>query len=296
MRYATPAAFERALANRLRARRAYDGQSIDRMRTAIAFERLMARLLTIAPNRWVLKGGFALDCRLGANARTTQDIDFVFRVTEEEAIQDFRAATALNLGDFFTFTVTHAPTFDDLSEPVTRIHSDCQLAGKLFRRVTIDVSFQSSDTVEPDAIVGHDYLDFADVPRITIPTIPLSRHIAEKVHAYTRLYASGTSSRVKDLVDIVAIAATQSLIADELLQALTSVFSGRAAHLLPSALPPPPDTWAIPYRRLAAELALAADLASGYTIAQAFLDPLLAGKISVHATWDAPSRTWRTAL
>jgi hypothetical protein len=46
--------------------------SLDRLRKQVVFERLIARLVVAAPNRWVLKGGFALDLRLGARARSTK--------------------------------------------------------------------------------------------------------------------------------------------------------------------------------------------------------------------------------
>jgi hypothetical protein len=49
MRYPTATAFRRALEDRLNRR---------------APTRLLARLLTISPDRWLLKGGLALDFRL----------------------------------------------------------------------------------------------------------------------------------------------------------------------------------------------------------------------------------------
>jgi hypothetical protein len=57
-----------ALEQRLRDR-APDGASLARDRKRVAFDRLLARLVTVAEGRWVLKGGFALDLRLDARAR-----------------------------------------------------------------------------------------------------------------------------------------------------------------------------------------------------------------------------------
>jgi len=45
------------------------GVSLVRLRKSVAFDRLLARLFTVAPDRWVLKGGLALDYRLGTKAR-----------------------------------------------------------------------------------------------------------------------------------------------------------------------------------------------------------------------------------
>ena len=42
---------------------------------ASAFERLLVRLELGAPGRWVVKGGMALEMRLGDRARSTRDLD-----------------------------------------------------------------------------------------------------------------------------------------------------------------------------------------------------------------------------
>jgi predicted nucleotidyltransferase component of viral defense system len=54
-----------------------------------------------APHRWVLKGGFALDLRLGAKARSTKDIDLARRDDADHATADLLAAQATNLEDYF---------------------------------------------------------------------------------------------------------------------------------------------------------------------------------------------------
>ena len=74
MRYASTTAFRAALESRLKAART-DAVGISRLRKRVVFERLIARLNEIAPDAWVLKGGFALELRLGAQARTTKDVD-----------------------------------------------------------------------------------------------------------------------------------------------------------------------------------------------------------------------------
>ena len=75
MRYASAAAFRSALEAQVRLRSQGGGPSIVRLRKAIAFERLLARLLAVAPDRWMLKGALALDFRLGVHARATMDMD-----------------------------------------------------------------------------------------------------------------------------------------------------------------------------------------------------------------------------
>lgn len=42
-----------------------------------AFERVLARLVADQPQSWLLKGGLALQWRLGERARTAQDLDIL---------------------------------------------------------------------------------------------------------------------------------------------------------------------------------------------------------------------------
>jgi hypothetical protein len=65
MRPGSAAAFRTALEARLQAEQG-DGVGISRLRKRVVFERLLARLEAVAPEGWYLKGGFALELRLGA--------------------------------------------------------------------------------------------------------------------------------------------------------------------------------------------------------------------------------------
>lgn len=70
MKYATPGAFRAALETRLKNEQT-DGVGVSRLRKRVVFERLLARLQAVAPDSWYLKGGFALELRLGGQARST---------------------------------------------------------------------------------------------------------------------------------------------------------------------------------------------------------------------------------
>ncbi|MBA2520127.1 MAG: hypothetical protein H0V24_10700 [Chloroflexia bacterium] len=51
------------------------GASLSRLRKMVVRDRLLARLLHAAPDRWIVKGGVALDLRLGVLAKSTKDLD-----------------------------------------------------------------------------------------------------------------------------------------------------------------------------------------------------------------------------
>jgi hypothetical protein len=75
MRYETAGAFRTALEQRLRNSSQQTHLPLHWLRKQVAFDRLLARLLLVAPDRWVLKGALALEYRFGERAWTTRDLD-----------------------------------------------------------------------------------------------------------------------------------------------------------------------------------------------------------------------------
>ena len=297
MKYATDAAFRAALEQRLQTiAEEHRHTSLMRLRKLVVFDRLMARLLVVAPDRWVVKGGVALDLRLGHRARTTKDLDLARQDSQEQAEADLIDTQAIDLGDYFVVAVERTDVLEpDDDETAVRYRVTAELAGRLFDRVVVDIGFGDPLPVEPDYLQGLGLLAFAGVPPITVPALPLDRHVAEKVHAYTRTYeGERSSSRVKDLVDLVLIPSAAAFDAGHLYQAIRGTFQHRRGHAMPQALPPPPVNWATPYRRLAGDLGLELDIAVGHRQAASFLDPILGGHLSDTAQWDPLSGTWST--
>ncbi|MBK9342964.1 MAG: nucleotidyl transferase AbiEii/AbiGii toxin family protein [Dehalococcoidia bacterium] len=113
-----------------------------------------------------------------------------------------------------------------------------------------------------------------------------------KLHAYTRRYEGAESGRPKDLVDLALIAQLFSLDAARFLLDLREVFASRGNPCeLPSDLPSPPAEWRVPYRQLALEVGLDADLNAGHTAAAAMLDSVLQGKVQSGA-WNPQAQRW----
>ena len=75
MKYASAAAFRAALEQRLKHDADGDGARLMRLRKRVAFDRLLVRLEAVASGRWLLKGAYALDLRMGDRSRTTMDVD-----------------------------------------------------------------------------------------------------------------------------------------------------------------------------------------------------------------------------
>jgi hypothetical protein len=294
MKYATPEAFRVALEQRLLARSREGAFSLPRLRKAVVFDRYLARLLVVAPDRWLIKGGVALDLRYGAKARMTKDMDLGHQQAEEDATADLMAAAALGLGDFFRFTARRTTKLDNLQDGVAvRYQISSVLAGRRFEDVQVDVGLRSSIAVGSDRVPGTDLLTFADIERIEIPALPLAFHVAEKLHAYTQTFHDQRrNTRAKDLVDLILIRSTAAFAAIQLRDAIQTGFSGRDSQPIPTALPLPPAIWEERYRALAADVGLDPDVTTGYRLAAAFLDPVLDGSVTDRAIWDPSLGSW----
>lgn len=282
-----------ALDQRLKMAAEETGLGLARLRKRVAFELFLRRLVEAAPGRWVLKGALALDFRLDAATRPTKDIDLGRDDDEAAAIEDLVAAEQLDLGDFFSFATTRAPTFDEATEfRAVRFHVRAELAERVFERFVLDIGFADRFTWTPDTIRTSDFLSFAGIAPIEVPAIPLAQHIAEKVHAYTGVYGRSDrlSTRPKDLIDIILIAGSEEIDASALHAALVVTFAGRDRQGLPATLPTPPPTWTEPYARLAEEVGLEPDLDAAFNRAAAFLDPVFAGRNE--GRWNSNVQAW----
>jgi len=226
-------------------------------------------------------------------ARTTRDVDLAWQVQEDELLEKLIEASIEDTGDFFSFRIERTTADPDRMGGAHRYRVEASLAGRVFETFLLDVGEGDGLlTARSESLQTSDLLGFAGIEPVTVPVIPLTRQVAEKLHAYTRRYEGGrTSSWPKDLVDMVLIAQLFSLDAAALLHDLQDVFTGRTTHQLPSNLPAPPAEWRVPYRQLASEVGLDADLKAGHEVAAGMLDAVLEGKV-LSGTWNPRGQHW----
>lgn len=298
MRYPSSSAFRSALERRLLAHSRETGLPLARLRKEVAFDRWLARLLVVAPGRWVLKGGLALDYRFGDRARSTRDIDLAMAGGEEEATIALLAGQAADLGDFFVFSVERTAKLDELQEgAAVRYRVRAELGGRLFEEFVVDVGFDIPPETGIEVLRGPDHLGFAEIAPVEAPALVLEIQVAEKLHAYTRGYGQGgvQSTRVKDLVDIALIAISRSIDADDLRSAIDRTFASRGKHGIPNALPKPPADWRVPFRRMASEIGVDEDLDTGHLVASLLIDPVLNGA-AAGGVWDPATKRWTVSV
>lgn len=247
---------------RLVNRAAETGQDVGRLRRQLVFQRILARLAL--DDCWVLKGGFALEVRLADVARATRDLDLAALVdTSTTGIQD-QLDEALDHDvddDGFTFVVSAArriaPEQAGVAAWGTSVNA--HLGGRLFQSVHVDVSARPEEVRDGvERLVVPPGVDGVGLAPVSVLTVDVAQHAAEKFHALTRGYADGRpSSRVKDLVDIVLLIEAGLLPDDRLGERLIHVHAVRDGALPPARIPEPPAAWRVEYARLVADLRLA---------------------------------------
>lgn len=258
MKYATPTDFRRALVDKLTHQARREGVPVGRLQKYVAFERFLARLSREESERWVLKGGYALELRLARYGRATRDLDLNAPPPAESDMHDaLQRVAELDLGDYFTFTVGLPTSRSVLAGPPLggyRFSVEARVDGRRFDRFALDVGQGDVTVRAPDRLPGRIDLTFAGLPPLEIPVYPLEDHFAEKLHAYTTPRERPT--RVKDLVDLLLLIELGLRPTHLLRRSIVATFERYARHPLPDRLPEPPHAWRGSFEQLAEEAAL----------------------------------------
>lgn len=266
MRYKTAHDFRKALEERLKTRAQRESVPLARLRKRVVFERCLVRLQAAEDAPWVLKGGVALELRLGLQARMTKDLDLALESSETKSGQPTYAEMAKMIRealqgtqeDFFEFVVAETgsalPVRDALAY---RINIESHLGGRLFEALHIDVGIGDPILAPIEEIEGSDLLEFAAIEQPRFKAISAAQHFAEKVHAFTKPYEGRVNTRVKDLADLLLLTGTQVPEVERLRTAVERVFAKRASHPVPGVLPEAPVTWTSSFSAMASELGLA---------------------------------------
>ncbi len=261
------------------------------IRRQAALERLMARLARVAPGRWALKGGLALETRLGERARASVDLDVDHAFGAAAARDDLQGATRKDLGDYFTFAVTESEELQERGVTLAvRYGVECAVGGAPFEPLQVDATVAPPEPWDAEPSRSAGLLAGVGLGPVDVLVVPLERQVAEKLHAYSRQYNGGTT-RAKDLVDFVLIRELARIDAQGLRDAVLRTFARRGTHPVPGRLSAPPASLAVAYRREAAAVGITTSLEEAYGLVAQWLDPVLAG--TAGGEWDPQEGQWR---
>jgi hypothetical protein len=281
--YATARAFRQALEERLKRASLTDRIEPNRLRRRLSFDRLLARLFQKEPVPWVRKGGYALELRF-KDARSTVDIDLTLQrvvgtaggETNEAVGKMLQSAADVALGDWFEYMIG-PPVMDLAAAPYggARYPVEARMDKRIFARFHLDAGI-GDVVMQPLETIGcRDWLEFAGIESPRVRMIGREQQFAEKIHAYT-LPRNAANSRVKDLVDMALLIGSGGLDKPRILDALRLTFERRGTHDLPAGLVPPPADWQVPFRALAEECGLPADIAAVFAGVREFFEEVLA--------------------
>lgn len=282
MAYESPSALRQALETRLGNRSRETGIDLERLRRRAAFERLLVRLELGAPRRWIVKGGMALEIRLGDRARSTRDLDLALRDVQGDgsAVREL-LIDCLSVDreeDGFEFRVGEPATItpDEAGRPGWRFPVESRMAGRKFANVRLDVVARDDEISKTQRVDLPGVLDFAGLERHDVEVVDPTQHFAEKVHAFTRAYGERPNTRVRDLPDMVLLIDDGLEPTPELFSIVSRLFEARAESALPVDLPDPPSFWRENYPALATDLDVSAKtLDEAMTLVQDFWTALL---------------------
>jgi hypothetical protein len=290
--YPSPAAFRRALTDKLAGLAKTSRWSLQQLQRQMAYDRLLERLYLV-DDGWVVKGATALLAR-EIGVRATVDID-VFREAQRDVAEaGLREATGLDLGDWFRFELGPPQTLSEAAGGV-RFPVDAYIGPTVWASFHIDlVGSDIRMTSEPE--------DVPPLARVIMPSIeqhgyrayPLVDHIADKVCAIFEVHgAMGMpSTRFKDLVDLVAIVSEVSVDAVPQMRAFQSEAERRGLLLPKRFSVPDRELWEAGYDAEARRslLPVGRTLAEAVEVVAKFLNPLLDG--TARGTWDPGAEVW----
>jgi hypothetical protein len=296
--YRDPRAMRNAIADRLRPLARERGIQLSSLQRQFAYDRLLSRVFRADAARWVLKGATAMLARLGADARHTRDIDLLTRVGNlDEAERALRSAAAVDLGDYFTFTLNPGRRIAQGAGAV-RVDVLAFLGLDKFASFHVDLVADLMMTGTPDLVSPLVPLSLPGLVTTSYSAYPLVDHVADKVCAMLETHerASGLrqpSTRFRDLADLAIFAHAISVGATELDAALQSEAKRRSLDLPDRLVRPTGADWPSGYARVArdAPQLKERELKQALQVVRRFIDPVLAG--TARGQWDPATLQWK---
>ena len=317
-RYRTPESARRAVTDKLRAEAASGPWTLMDLQRQYAYDQLIERLYRI-DDKWVVKGATALLARR-ISVRHTIDIDLYRTGAINEVERLLREASTLDIGDWMHFEVGASVRIQASgaqgslftatgNQALTRDFTAPQLPMNKPQGVRTRIrsfigskawaTFQAglvADGVlmsaEPDVVLPLTSVNIGNQMRTEWKAYPLVDHIADKICAILERHGGVSSTRYKDLVDLVAIIQRSEVLAKPQIIALSKEAERRDLALPREFDVPDHELWRIGYQaesRRTVGLS-ASRLDEALALVSPFIDPLLVGTAT--GRWEPRALSW----
>ena len=200
---------------------------------------------------FLVKGGVSMELRLKMRARTTKDLDTVYRGTFEHWLGSLDEALAEDIDDF---SYSRDEPARIRGTNTFRVNVAIDFKGKRWGKVQLEVApVEVEDVLDIDRVEPFDIGQFGLESPGQISVVGLPYLIAQKLHACTEIFDGEENERVHDLMDL--------LLARDLLEpaglvrvseACQAIFANRAKQPWPPELIVYPS-WPGTYEAIATE-------------------------------------------
>jgi hypothetical protein len=204
------------------------------------------------PNKGLLlKGGVAMELRLGVKARATKDVDFVFHGSLDALIEDLDEAFAEAYSGF-SFERGEPQQIRDTGSYRFDVKLYYGEKRQSWQTLQLEVSPAEIDPLEFDELPAIGIEDFGLAGPESVLCLALRYQIAQKLHACTDRFEDGKENdRSRDLIDLILL---RDLVEDlaAVREACVKTFERRDKHTWPPELtiePSWPDIYAADAKR-----------------------------------------------
>lgn len=229
------------------------GLTVERTRRRLSIVSFTGALEAIRAGdgpRFLIKGGTSMELRLGLGARTTKDVDIVFRDDPEEMLDVLEEAFEKPYGGF---SFRRKGAVEEIRDTGSRrLAVQVEFAGASWQTLQLEVARPEADEVEmvPVAIGIADFK--LDAPP-HVACLSLRYQVAQKLHAVTERPVDRENLRFWDLIDLILLRELLEGDLSAVREACVQTFRARGTHEWPPELVVP-TSWADPYTATIEEL------------------------------------------
>ena len=177
-----------------------------------------------------IKGGVAVELRLGLAARATRDLDVGLCAEPEQLLPVFDRALAVGYGEF---TLRRRGEARVLDNGARALEVTMTLRGRAWATVDVDLAPATMDA-QTDSVAPMSLHELGLGQPRSVPCLALSEQISQKIHALTEPMPRGRpNTRARDVLDILLLDSRLGTDVAAVCAACERTFGERAAHKWP---------------------------------------------------------------